>query len=161
MQSPDGKDFRFISLRDAESLLETRYKVFKNNQPYLWKNIEKAENRSGTSLTISGKIEKYNGIEIAIFDGESVKEAYEKQKWKVKERRIISRKEAEKMAINSQGYITNKTKGNMMHQSWTNIHSEAGKIKFRYYHKADKYDLKRHSFFEWTDWYEIVGGLSG
>jgi len=156
LQSPEGKDFRYVTFRDADSLQESKYMVYKTAQPYLWKNIEKAEQNPKTLSTIAGHIENYNGIDIVVFEGENVSHAFQKQKWKMKEQHKLTREEAEKKRMDSQGYITNQSVGDSMCQSWTPVDEKAKKISYRYLHKPGKHRTGEHSFFEWTDWFEIV-----
>ena len=155
LQSSEGKYFRYITLSDTNSLKESQYMVFQSNQPYLWKNIEKAEVDNKNIHTLNGRIDSYNGLEIVVFEGEDVKEAFEKQKWKLKDKRKISRNEAEAKISNSQGYLTDKNIGESMNHKLVKLENDVKKIKFRYYHHADLNNINKHSFFEWTEWYEI------
>ena len=155
LESPGSKSFRYVTFMDVKSKDESKYMVFRANQPYLWKNIEKAEKNPKEKYTLPGKIETYNGIDIVIFEGESEKEAYEKQKWKIKEQKKISRAKAMKQIAASQGYITEKNFGESITPNWYPLEEDEKKIKFRYYHKSDINNISNHSYFEWTDWFEI------
>ncbi len=156
LQSPEGKDFRYVTLRDTDKLVESKYIVYKYNQPYLWKNIEKAETQNNSTQIIPGKIEQYNGIYIVIFDGESPHDAYQKQKWKFKEQKKITRQEAIAKIVHSEGYITNNSEKEAINMPWAPLNEEDVKVKIRYYHPSSKHDINKHSYFEWSEWFEIV-----
>jgi hypothetical protein len=155
MQSADGKDFRVVSLKDVGTKASSPYKVIRSLQPYLWKQVEKAERQNEMNNLLPGNIEIYNGLDIVVFEGESPLDAYEKQKWKLKDKKIISLEEARKKAMASQGYVTDKNVPGSISHEWYPLDDGIAKIKFRHYHKARKAQKLPLPYFEWTDWYQV------
>lgn len=154
--SSDNQEFRHVTFKDEKNDLSVKYVVFKKTNPYLWKNILKDEkNRSG-ELTLAGHIEHYKGLDIVVFEGETVEGAYEKQKWRLVEENKISRKEAIEKIGQSEGYITNKNVDDSMTPRWIPLDEEANRIKLRYYRKGKHQEPQYLPYFTWSEWFMII-----
>lgn len=150
-----NNDCRNIVLKDENNQWTCEYMLVKKQQPYLWKTIEKTEKSGLQNNKLNGRIEEFNGFRIVVFDGEDQATAFERQKSGLKEKKVLTIKEACEKAKNSQGYKTDNEKEGVMIPGWIPLEQNLKKIKFRYYHNAGKQYSKKTPHFEWTDWFGI------
>lgn len=135
--------FRQIFFEDCETGRKEEFLVYKSKRPMLWSDIEKLQ-QGKTIPNYRGSIKSYNGIDLVVFENESLENAFEEQKWKYLSKTHLTYDKAEKMRAETRGYITNLTKHHGMEIAWHPIDKAANKIKFRTY--------KGKGRFNWTDW---------
>ena len=146
-EAQDGDDFRHVVFQDTINSKIAEILIFKRKTPDLWNDIAQLE--SGKTVPpYKGYVTTFNGIEVAVLGDESIEEAFAKQRWKLDLKKKITLHEANRLRMETRGYITNLTHPGALEISWREIDAEAQLIRFRYYHGEGKFSLSK--------WYEII-----
>ena len=139
--------FRHVEFGNSNDNEKGEIILYKKERPSVWLDVLKVEN-GGTVAPYKGYVTRYNAVNIVVFEGETVDQAYEQQKWKLNIKGKLSTEDAEFMREDTKGYITNLTHQGAMEISWRKIEKKARLIKFRVYEGLGE--------FNWTNWYEIM-----
>lgn len=157
LASAEGKEFRRIIFRDPGTNKELEYDLYKDMHRYIWKLIEDyEEGRIPKTPVINGEILNYNGLDIVLLEGESPSGAFKNQQWRLRKERKLKRQEAVIMAKKSDGYITDVSPPEAIIPAWIELDETAQKIKFRYYHNANKAKNIPLPYFDWSDWFDLI-----
>jgi hypothetical protein len=139
--------YRHVVFRDSVNEKEADFIVHKKSRPGLWADIEDLER--GKSLPpYKGYITRYSGVDMVVFENESMEDAFTRQHWKLDIQKSISYREAEKFREEALGYYTNETYPGAMETGWRQINPDARLVRFRYYEGKGK--------FTWSKWFEII-----
>ena len=137
---------RQVIFKDLRNNKTAELLVYQKERPTLWADVEKLE--KGENLEpYSGYVTKFNGVDTLVLGDETLHDAFERQSWQLDVKEKISSAEAEKIRLDSMGYITNLTPDGGMDVGWRDLDPDVKMIKYRYY--------KGNGEFYWTDWYEI------
>ena len=145
--SAEDKQFRKLLILDLSNKKTDEIEIYKDKYPVMWANIEKYEVKGITPPLYNGEIIEYNGIDIVVFGFQTIEQAYEQQKQKAKERKVISKEEALKKIKKCEGYQTDLNTDDGYSYQWLETPADFKKIRFRYYHGRKG--------FEWSDWYTV------
>ena len=146
-ESKNLDKYRHIVFKDTGNGKTADYVVYAKERPQLWYDIQKLE--SGRHIPpYRGYISNFNNLDIVVFEGQGLEEAFARQKWRLELFKKISLKVANEMKLSSTGYISNLTYKNCMEISWGKFDQSTKMVKFRSYSGDGK--------FKWGKWYEIV-----
>jgi len=138
--------YRHVVFKDMVNGMTADYIVYANERPQLWSDIQKLE--LGRQVPpYRGYISNFNKLDIVVFEGEGLEEAFARQKWKLEVIKKISLQEANEMRLSSTGFISNLTANNCMEISWRNFDQSIKMLKFRSY--------SGNGEFKWSKWYEV------
>ncbi len=142
-----NEPYRQVIFKEDDTSASAELLVRKKERPLLWADIEKLE-KGGKLPPYRGYITKLNSMDVVVFDGESIDDAFSRQKTQLNVKSRITYEEAEVMREKSFGYKTNLTSDAGMEIAWRSIQPDSSIVKFR--------DYAGNGKFVWGNWYEIV-----
>jgi len=145
-ETKKGDRYRHVTILDLKSNIKTDYLVYEKKKRNIWSDIENHEKVSSLP-SYTGYISNYNKLDVVVFDGEKLKDAFEKQKWRLNYNNKIPVKEAEQMKNSSCGWISDLTREHSMEIHWRELDPDITKVKFRSY--------IGNGNFKWSKWFEI------
>ncbi len=139
--------FRQVVFQDVETEEKAEFFLQKKEHPSMWADIEQLENGKSVS-PYKGYITRYKATKLVVFGEESLEEAFSRKKLKLDIISNLTLPEAEKMRLETTGYITNLTQEGAMEIAWRPFEKDISLIKFRLY--------EGKGTFSWTKWFEIT-----